>query len=516
MMRLLLPLISTVLGVWLCWPSHSNPLDTIERAIQAALSQARPQAARGDALNLTDSAAPSQRASSAAHPDNAQRDLDATPQPTAPLPDAAEEETPLEALLSSGIGTEIIISAGEHALASDEPPNQPPELNQQAYQRISEDMATWQLSTTDSAHYQINIDDLFRDPEGDLITYRVSINSRSLKLALAQSLTLNGLVEPDLSAVTVLIEANDDHHQEDAWQSVSFTLANIDVEEQQDSQQLENKYLYRIHTTRELGGKRYDFDVLYCEGFYLDHGTVLYAMSQSRLTCPTPSDFKKVGYYQRRTQDIDFDLDSNTFMRWTFRQSYTARMGSGTNFLVTSYNGDRYETDTLMDVPAAAEARLNVTTGQYLYQTSRFDYLMLNEQHHYYWVSMMNYIYNRRLDNPDYYQPADSDLNITAEVGNLSCRQFEPYFAFSSLTGMTEYQQTLMVFSGDYYGNYPPACFEYQNPQRLTNLSSDLEYSEYDIPLDGEIYTYILRPRPEYAHLLETFKINLIYRQPVH
>ena len=128
----------------------------------------------------------------------------------------------------------------------------------------------------------------------------------------------------------------------------------------------------------------------------------------------------------------------------------------------------------------------------------------------------MNYIYNRRLDNPDYYQPADSDLNITAEVGNLSCRQFEPYFAFSSLTGMTEYQQTLMVFSGDYYGNYPPACFEYQNPQRLTNLSSDLEYSEYDIPLDGEIYTYILRPRPEYAHLLETFKINLIYRQPAH
>ncbi|XAW89594.1 hypothetical protein ABDK09_07760 [Vibrio sp. CDRSL-10 TSBA] len=72
----------------------------------------------------------------------------------------------------------------------------------------------------------------------------------------------------------------------------------------------------------------------------------------------------------------------------------------------------------------------------------------------------------------------------------------------------------MMVFSGDYYGNYPPACYEFDSHQRPVSLSSDLEYSEYDIPLEGEIYTYILRPRPEYTQWLETLKINLIYHQP--
>ena len=40
------------------------------------------------------------------------------------------------------------------------------------------------------------------------------------------------------------------------------------------------------------------------------------------------------------------------------------------------------------------------------------------------------------------------------------------------------------------------------------------EITPYDEFVDGGIYSYILKPKPEYAHLVEEFKVNLIYHAP--
>lgn len=517
-MRVFVSLSAAVLGVWLLWPADSRTEqlaagETAQRgltpghawwpdshsALRAAAS-ARPLSAGSHSADNNASRSPADATDEAESSDS-----ELEPETEQPAEDTAPDNT------DAGVKT---VTTADSDTASAEEDNQPPQLNSEAYQRISDEIATWQLSPGNAVRYQVDISDLFTDPEGDLISYRVSVTSAALRLNLAQLLTVSGTPEPDSGAPTLLIEASDDAHADETWPSTSFVLPVAQDDNEQDTRQLEDTRLYRIQTTHQLGGQHYDYDVLYCELFYLSKGVVYYAMGQTRLDCPDSTALQRAGTYQRKTQQIDFNLDSNQFYSWIFRQSYPSRIYNSNNFLVTSYDGDEYQTDTLSDTRKAAEARLNGDTGQYLYQGGSFDYLLMDDQQNYYWVSMGNYIYDRRFDNPNYYQPADSDLNISTDQGDLSCRQFEPYFAFSSLTGPTLYQQNMMVFSGDYYGNYPPVCYEFDSHHRPVSLSSDLEYSEYDIPLEGEIYTYILRPRPEYTQWLETLKINLIYHQP--
>lgn len=515
-MRVILSLSAALLGVWLLWPSDSHTQEAAASVHTALPSKpgARSAAHSDSALRSGKAAAPR---TGRTDPDSAttahqtqHNDAAARPQSNQPQPEQQE----LNAPTTSDNAQVTTVSTPGGDTASEDPENQPPQLNEAAYQRISSEIAQWQLSPGATVRHQIDISDLFTDPEQDLIDYRVSVDSHSLRLNLSQLLTVSGSIEPDSSPPTLLIEASDEAHRDQTWQSTRFVLPVEASLNSQDSRQLEKTHLYRIQTTRQLGGQHYDYDVLYCELFYLSQGEVYYAMGQTRLDCPDNSDLQQVGSYQRKDQQINFSLDSGQFYSWVFRHRYPSRIYSSNNFLVTSYDGDEYLTDTLSDTRQAAEARLNGDTGQYLYQGRTFDYLLLDEQQHYYWVAMGNYMYDRRFDNINYYQPADSDLNISTDQGDLSCHQFEPYFAFSSLTGPTLYQQTLMVFSGDYYGNYPPACYEFDSHQRPVSLSSDLEYSDYDIPLEGEIYTYILRPRPEYSQWLETLKINLIYHQP--
>ncbi|MDW2121949.1 hypothetical protein R7R25_25445, partial [Vibrio sp. 2026] len=84
------------------------------------------------------------------------------------------------------------------------------------------------------------------------------------------------------------------------------------------------------------------------------------------------------------------------------------------------------------------------------------------------------------------------------------------------IAGQGDYQVDIISDPNPYDPTYLIDCYEYiSNPTtRQQSLAFDLSYSPYDELLDGEVYSYILRPKPELADRVEEFKINMIYHSP--
>ncbi|NNN45339.1 MULTISPECIES: hypothetical protein [unclassified Vibrio] len=397
--------------------------------------------------------------------------------------------------------------------------NHPPYVDPRYYQQLQQELASWILQEGTMVNYSIAVDGLFIDPEGDSLSYRVEFNSQALKLFFSNQLTISGSPDRQENPLMLTIFATDNRDELDSeehrWVAAHFQLSDVKPLPA-ISEQLLNQPLYRIHTTRVIAGQRYPFYVLQCEIFELKQGHVWYAASSDRQRCPQLNEMNIVATYQQQDEQIHLHFPSDKTANWRFRYRYSSNYYPGMQlYQVTSNENGPEETYSLFDQRIGAEARLNVHTGQYHYQGLNFDYLMLNEQQQYYPIGLFNYIYNLRNAQPNYYQPADSDLNVFHPTKSLFCRDVEPYWAYASLIGPTHYNVPLISESGDRAGNYPPLCGEYLRSQTRTALYFDHEFTAQDIPLDGKIYTYILYPRPEYAHLLEKFAINLIYHAPI-
>ncbi|MGM2837206.1 hypothetical protein ACS2TZ_52285, partial [Bacillus cereus group sp. Bce025] len=64
--------------------------------------------------------------------------------------------------------------------APDTTQNRPPHINQTYYEQLQQQIAGWVLPHGSAIHYSVAIEPLFIDPDGDLLSYRVELNSRAL------------------------------------------------------------------------------------------------------------------------------------------------------------------------------------------------------------------------------------------------------------------------------------------------------------------------------------------------
>lgn len=400
--------------------------------------------------------------------------------------------------------------------APDTTQNRPPHINQTYYEQLQQQIAGWVLPHGSAIHYSVAIEPLFIDPDGDLLSYRVELNSRALQVRSLTPLTLTGIADSQESELRLSISANDNQHglESENWVTAHFSLPAIKPQPPL-SDMLIDQPLYRINTTRTLGSQRYPFHVLQCELFELKEGNVWYAAANHRRRCPQLEEMRIVATYQQQDEQIHLHFPAGKTASWQLRHHYPSHFYSDLMiYHITSNENGQEMAFSLFDQRVGAESRLNVDTGEYQYQGLNFDYLMLNAQQEFYPIGLFNYIFDVRHIQPNYYQPADSDLNVFHPTHSLFCRDIEPYWAYSSLIGSSHYQIPLISESGDRAGNYPPLCGEYVRTKTRIAVYLDHEFLAQDVPVAGEIYTYLLYPRPEYAHLLERFAINLIYHSP--
>ncbi|MGM2755097.1 hypothetical protein ACS2QP_27475, partial [Bacillus cereus group sp. Bce019] len=115
-------------------------------------------------------------------------------------------------------------------------------------------------------------------PDGDLLSYRIELNSRALQVRSLTPLTLTGIADSQESELRLSISANDNQHglESENWVTAHFSLPAIKPQPPL-SDMLIDQPLYRINTTRTLGSQRYPFHVLQCELFELKEGNVWYA-----------------------------------------------------------------------------------------------------------------------------------------------------------------------------------------------------------------------------------------------
>ncbi|MDW3116153.1 hypothetical protein R8O10_26760, partial [Vibrio sp. 1727] len=148
---------------------------------------------------------------------------------------------------------------------------------------------------------------------------------------------------------------------------------------------------------------------------------------------------------------------------------------------------------------------------------SFFDYLLPRPNGDYLVAEIGNYIYHHgtQVIGP-HGESIDSDLNLRTYNPNLYCADVAIWYGSHVIAGQGDYQVDIISDPNPYDPTYLIDCYEYiSNPTtRQQSLAFDLSYSPYDELLDGEVYSYILRPKPELADRVEEFKINMIYHSP--
>lgn len=411
-------------------------------------------------------------------------------------------------------------ASSREAVGYQKPSNSKPTIDPHVFSQISAEVATWRLEQDITMYHRVSFQNLFIDAEDDFLSYQVGIEgakTQSISVQLLSSqIVVSGTPHDHLERLTLVIRARDNHHgsNEESWVVARFPMPNIE-EKPDKAEMLVDQPLYRLTTTRIRDENGVAYDILQCEVFLLRDDEVWYAISQDRLKCPDISNIAQRGTYRVEGDTVLIQFSREAFeITWLLRFDYDAYYGpSAHHYLVTQRRGGQYQTDTLFDNKRAAEARLNMHTGHHIYEGRYFDHLLMDPEGNYYLVGMMNYMYNVRIDDPSYYQPADSDLNIAHPVHSMTCADIERWYGYSVLIGPSQYN-TLISTSGDPMGNYPPQCGTYQQTPTRVALYLDLSFDPSDIPIHGRVYSYLFHPKPEYKDRLETFKINLLYAEP--
>ncbi|MGF1688760.1 hypothetical protein L4C36_19090 [Photobacterium japonica] len=396
--------------------------------------------------------------------------------------------------------------------------NYPPQINPAVHSQLQKIVDNWAFSQDMPVRYTLPIDNLFTDPEGDPIRLRAYLSIPGVQVSPTSStLRVQGIPQTLVAFPSLVIEAQDNQHGNQPWVSAYFTLRPMQTPADKVPHPLEGETLYRLETTYGLADTYYSYEVVYCEAWRFKDGLVYFAAANTQTHCPMNSHLQEIGEY---TVDDKKDLivtstssQLNGQQRWNVKWIYDSWYREGVkNFFTTVYAGKHVESYTLQRSRSAMEARLNVQTGQYPFQMQMFDYLVPLSNGQFLQSFAGNYIY---LYGPhDEYQGLDSDWNLHSPLRDLACENVLPFWQSNVLAGEGE-TGDIISSSADPWSSAPIHCgVHYRDDWQRNYVYFGLQYHRYDYFVPGNIYSFIIRPKPEYAHIVEEFKINLRYHNP--
>ncbi|HCG6409320.1 TPA: hypothetical protein NJ163_003210 [Vibrio parahaemolyticus] len=399
--------------------------------------------------------------------------------------------------------------------------NHKPVINPLAYQRLQNALSEWELVENKPTRFRLWVADLFDDPEHDFLSTRIELHLNGVKMSGSTTLIFQGTPEAT-ETPQLIISAHDHQHgnEEEAWVSATFELSML-TSEQVNTHPLEGETVYRLETTHFLNGQYTLYEVVYCEAFKFVQQEVFYAAANNKRSCPTDEQLSKVGTFttDANTLTVSSHLSSLDAQQvWTLQKQYpSVKHPEVSNYFVSVYNGKQFESYTMQKNRSAMEERINALTGQYLYQMPFFDYLLPLPNGEYLLSEIGNFIFDHdtQIVGP-YGESIDSDLNLRTDEHDLHCADIAPWYGRHVIAGQGKYQ--IDIISNPYPDDptYKIDCYQYTSNLETgqQSLAFDLNYSPYDELIEGEVYSYILRPKPEYAQRVEEIKLNLIYHAP--
>ncbi|MDF2154052.1 hypothetical protein [Vibrio sp. CAU 1672] len=446
-----------------------------------------------------------------------------------PFPDGTNVAEPIanklteqaqEPLLSSQANhSHLLQTAAETTKPQDDTTlNGKPIINLAVEQQLQTLLYAWELTQNTPVNYSLNVDQLFEDPDGDLLTTRIWLESDNGLTVLNQGqIVVRGAPERIDTTSYVVVAARDDYHgdQEQAWVTTRFELPTINEAHHDTEHALIGGTIYRLETTTLLGGQKYAYEVVYCEAFQFSNNEVFYAAANNQRTCPNDTQLEKIGEYQISDKSVIIAANG-TRQIWTTKKVYPSQVQKDTeNLFITVYAGKRFESYTMQKSKPAMEQRLNVHTGEYEYQMTMFDYLFPMPGKGYVLGVAGNYIFDRSVQADNQMDVMDSDLNMKSPNQDLYCNDFQSFWYSSVVAGPGEFTDIISSSVDPFDSSVPLHCGEWYDPNwQRTYTFYNLEYPTHETFLEGEAYSYILRPLPQFADRVEELKLNMIYHRP--
>ncbi|RYU69754.1 hypothetical protein ERW51_13550 [Aliivibrio finisterrensis] len=97
----------------------------------------------------------------------------------------------------------------------------------------------------------------------------------------------------------------------------------------------------------------------------------------------------------------------------------------------------------------------------------------------------------------------------------MKCEDITYFYQSSTMGGEGVFSEIIST-SIDIQNNHPIECeMRTDTSTNKTFAYLDLDYDDYHEFVEGEVYSYILKPKPEHAHMVEELKLNLIYHKPI-
>ncbi|WP_440886885.1 hypothetical protein [Vibrio sp. WZ-1] len=388
--------------------------------------------------------------------------------------------------------------------------NGKPIINLAVEQQLQTIIFGWELAQNNPINYSLGLEQLFEDPEGDLLTTRIWLeNANGLSVLNQGQIMLQGAPKAFGQTTHLAVSARDDHHgtEDHAWVTTRFELPAVIEEQNNTEHPLIDGIVYRLETTTFLGGKKYAYEVVYCEAFQFIEEQVFYAAANNKTRCPEEHELKKVGHY--KISDDSLIVQANGVQQiWTTKKVYTSLVHKETeNYFITIFDNNHFESYTMQKNKRSMEERLNVNTGEKLYQYNLFD-LLIPTAGGYRHALAGNYIFDRRhAQDSEYYDGFDSDLNIVTSNSDLFAHEFCQFWDTSIVAGEGMFGEVIS------YSNNTD-CATAPKPSAYAYVYFNNDYHANDEFLQEEVYSYILRPRPQFASKVEELKINMIYHHP--
>nr|WP_274613549.1 hypothetical protein [Vibrio diabolicus] len=396
--------------------------------------------------------------------------------------------------------------------------NNKPIINLTVEQQLQTIIYAWELNQNSPISYSLNLNQLFEDPDGDLLTTRIWLeNANGLRVLNQGQMMVLGAPENIKTTTYLAVAARDDYHgdSDHAWVTTRFELPVVTPGHNDTEHPLIGDTVYRLETTQNLGGTAYAYEVVYCEAFQFEDDEVRYAASNNKHQCPEKGDLKKVGEY-KISDDSLIVYVHGVRQIWTTKKVYASQVHKETqNYFTTVFDGKQFESYTMQKNKQSMEKRINVHTGEYEYQGTLFDYLFPISGGGYINGTASNYIFDRSVQGNEPVHKLDSDLNMKSNQHDLFCHDYLFYWYSSIVAGRGEFAD-IISSSMDFDGVTPIHCAEWPDDYwQRTFMFYNLEYTDYDIFIPGEVYSYVLKPHPQFADRVEEFKINMIYHAPV-
>lgn len=408
----------------------------------------------------------------------------------------------------SGDLTQTYISSNQNNDATN---NGKPIINLAVEQQLQTIIFGWELTQNNPINYSLGLDQLFEDPEGDLLTTRIWLeNANGLSVLNQGQIMLQGAPKAFDQTTFLAVSARDDHHgsEDHAWVTTRFELPAVIEEQNNTEHPLIDGIVYRLESTTLLGGKKFEYEVVYCEAFQFIDDDVFYAAANNKTRCPEENELKKVGSYQ--ISDDSLIVQTNrTQQIWTTKKVYTSRVHKETkNYFITVFDNNRFESYTMQKNKRSMEERLNVNTGKDLEHFTLFDLLIPTEGGYRHTLAN-NYIFDRRFAQGDeYYDGFDSDLNISAPNSDFFSHEMCQFWDASIVAGEGMFNDIVSYSNNTHCATAPiPSAYAF--------VYFNNDYHANDVFLHGEAYSYILRPLPKYASEVEELKLNMIYHDPL-